>query len=112
MGFLRFRRSLKIAPGIRMNVGKTGVSWSFGHRGAHVTLGKRGVRTTVGLPGTGLSYTAHTPSTAPTSRPGIDPARFHIEPALVNSTRPMMRGLLLTVGAMVLVVGIMEWPWL
>src|ERR1700681_1362206 len=99
MGFLRFRRTLKILPGIRMNVGKTGVSWSFGRRGAHLTVGKRGVRTTVGLPGSGLSYTwdsstTHTSrspastgrvalaSPGPVPRPGIDPARFHIEPVL------------------------------
>jgi len=56
MGF-RFRRSIKILPGIRLNVGKRGVSTSIGVRGAHVTFGKTGKRTTVGVPGSGLSYT-------------------------------------------------------
>jgi hypothetical protein len=56
MGF-RFRRSIKILPGIRLNIGKRGVSTSVGVRGAHVTLGKSGTRTTVGIPGSGLSYT-------------------------------------------------------
>jgi hypothetical protein len=56
MGF-RFRRSVKILPGIRLNFGKRGVSTSIGVRGAHVTFGKTGTRTTVGLPGSGLSYT-------------------------------------------------------
>jgi hypothetical protein len=56
MGF-RFRRSLKILPGVRLNFGKRGVSTSIGVRGAHVTFGKTGTRTTVGLPGSGLSYT-------------------------------------------------------
>lgn len=55
MGF-RFRRSVKILPGIRLNFGKRGISTSIGVRGAHVTFGKTGVRTTVGLPGSGLSY--------------------------------------------------------
>jgi Protein of unknown function (DUF4236) len=56
MGF-RFRRSIKLLPGIRLNFGKRGISTSIGVRGAHVTFGKTGTRTTVGLPGSGLSYT-------------------------------------------------------
>jgi hypothetical protein len=56
VGF-RFRRSLWIAPGFRLNIGKRGISTSIGGRGAHVTIGHSQVRETVGLPGTGLSYT-------------------------------------------------------
>jgi len=55
----RFRRSFKVAPGIRLNVGKRGFSTSIGTRGARVTVGgSRGVTTTVGIPGSGLSYTS------------------------------------------------------
>jgi hypothetical protein len=54
---LRFRRSTRIFPGVRINLGKRGVSTSIGVRGAHVTFGKIGIRTTVGIPGTGVSYT-------------------------------------------------------
>ncbi len=57
MGFFRFRRSIKIAPGIRWNFGKKSSSVSFGGRGAHYTVGTSGSRATVGIPGTGLSYT-------------------------------------------------------
>lgn len=60
MGF-RFRNSLRIAPGIRLNLGKRGASLSIGGRGATVNVGKDGVRTTVGIPGTGVSYSEHTP---------------------------------------------------
>jgi hypothetical protein len=56
MGF-RFRRSVKVFPGLRLNFGKRGISASIGVRGAHVTYGPSGTRTTVGLPGSGLSYT-------------------------------------------------------
>lgn len=69
MGF-RFRRSLKIAPGIRLNFSKSGVSTSFGGRGATFNVGSRGTRTTVGLPGTGLSWStsnSHNPRSNPTS---------------------------------------------
>lgn len=61
MGF-NFRKSFKIAPGIRLNVGKRGISsLSIGGKGARVSVGKKGVRTTVGIPGSGLSYSSHTP---------------------------------------------------
>jgi hypothetical protein len=56
MGF-RFYRRIRLLPGVRLNVSKSGVSTSIGGRGAWLTFGKRGTRATVGLPGTGLSYT-------------------------------------------------------
>lgn len=52
----RFRKSVKLMPGVRLNVGKRGVSLSAGVRGARVTLGKERTTTSVGLPGTGLSH--------------------------------------------------------
>lgn len=52
----RFRNSIRIAPGIRLNLGKRGVSVSAGVRGATVTAGSKGVYGNLGLPGTGLSY--------------------------------------------------------
>jgi hypothetical protein len=55
MAFRLFRR-IKIAPGITLNLSKSGLSASAGVRGARVTLGPRGVRRTVGIPGTGVSY--------------------------------------------------------
>jgi hypothetical protein len=51
---IRFRRRVTIAPGVRLNVSKSGVSLSAGPRGASVTVGKRGVYRNVGIPGTGL----------------------------------------------------------
>lgn len=56
MGF-RFRKSIKILPGVKLNLGSKGVSSvTVGKRGASVTVGKKGTRATVGIPGTGLSY--------------------------------------------------------
>src|SRR5687768_6900112 len=52
---LRFRKSIKLAPGIRMNLGLSGLSMSMGPRDASVSVGKRGVYGNVGIPGTGLS---------------------------------------------------------
>jgi|GEM_PF-3106374 len=56
MGF-RFHRSFKIAPGLRINLGKKGASFTIGPRGAKMTIGSTGTRVTAGIPGTGLSYT-------------------------------------------------------
>jgi Ca2+-dependent lipid-binding protein len=54
---LRFRRSIKIAPGIKFNVTKRGVGLTAGVRGAHVSINSSGRKTkSIGIPGTGLSY--------------------------------------------------------
>lgn len=54
---LRFRKSVKICKGVRVNFGKTGASVSVGTKGLHYTAHTSGRRTTsIGIPGTGLSY--------------------------------------------------------
>jgi len=52
----RFQRRIPIFPGVRINIGKTGVSTSVGPRGADINIGKHSATTNAGLPGTGLSY--------------------------------------------------------
>ncbi len=52
----RYRRSIRIARGVRLNVSKSGTSLSLGGRGVTTNIGPRGTRTTYSLPGTGLSY--------------------------------------------------------
>lgn len=52
---IRFRKRMKIAPGVSLNIGKTGVSTTVGGRGASVNVGKQGVHSNLGVPGTGLS---------------------------------------------------------
>ncbi len=52
----RFRRSVKILPGVRLNFSGSGVSASLGRPGSTVNIGDRGTCGTVGLPGTGISY--------------------------------------------------------
>ena len=58
MGF-RFRKSFKIAPGVKLNINKKSFGLTIGKRGAHYTINSKGKRTTsIGIPGTGLSYTS------------------------------------------------------
>ena len=53
---LRFRRSLKIIPGVRLNFNKDSIGVSLGVRGAHYTMNSKGRRTiSAGIPGTGIS---------------------------------------------------------
>lgn len=52
----RFQKRVKIAPGLRLNISKRGVSTSVGRSGASVTLGRSGLHGNVGIPGSGLSY--------------------------------------------------------
>ena len=57
MGSLRFRKSIRICKGVRLNVGKTGVSISAGIPGFRKTIHTTGrVTTSVGIPGSGLYY--------------------------------------------------------
>lgn len=54
---LRYRRSIKIAPGIRLNINKNSVGISAGVKGLRYTVNSKGQTTkTVGIPGTGLYY--------------------------------------------------------
>jgi hypothetical protein len=79
MGF-RFRRSVKVLPGIRLNLSGSGASVSLGARGFHYTIGPKGTRVTVGGPGTGLSWTEYTPySKPPSSVPLIPEHSFRVE---------------------------------
>ena len=69
MGF-RFRKSIKLFPGLRLNLSKSGVSMSVGAPGATLNLSQRGARTTLGIPGTGVSYSSRlsTPSSPAATR--------------------------------------------
>ncbi|MDR5803736.1 DUF4236 domain-containing protein [Caballeronia sp. LZ001] len=61
-----YRKSIKIAPGIRINLSKSGVSTSIGGRG--FTYNTRG-SVTASIPGTGIRYTHSLKSARHTTRP-------------------------------------------
>lgn len=53
----RFRKSIKIAPGVRINVGRKSVGMSIGGKYGGMSFNSRtGARARVSAPGTGLSY--------------------------------------------------------
>ena len=52
---IRFRKSMKLLPGLRLNFSKETVGLSFGVPGARYTMNSKGRRTfSTGIPGTGL----------------------------------------------------------
>lgn len=103
----RFHRSIKIAPGIRLNFNKNSTSISLGGHGFHKTISSNGrVTNSFGIPGTGLYYTEssssrsqssagrHTPSySAPVTRAPAVPAVPIVDvPAIKRSIQDIYRG--------------------
>lgn len=55
---LNFRKSISLGHGMKINLSKSGPSFSFGKKGLRQTISATGKSTTtVGLPGTGVYYT-------------------------------------------------------
>ena len=55
---LRFRKSVTLCKGVKLNFGKTGMSVTLGQKGYHKTIHQNGnVTTSVGIPGTGIYWT-------------------------------------------------------
>ena len=100
---LRFRRSIRLGRGLRINLSKSGASLSVGRRGATVNLGKRGVKTTVGLPGSGISYSETVPWSARDGhRGGLPPA----EPPAWSGANPLALILVLVAIGAILIAAI------
>lgn len=53
---LKFRKSIKIAPGVRVNLSKKSSSVSIGNKYGGYNISSRGTRARVSAPGTGFSY--------------------------------------------------------
>jgi tetratricopeptide (TPR) repeat protein len=78
----RFRKSIKVMPGVHMTVSKSGIGASVGGRGARYSVHSSGRRTaSVGIPGTGLGYTKTTKGGAKKSTPSTAPAQQAPPPA-------------------------------
>lgn len=55
---LRFRKSVTICKGVKLNFGKKGMSVTVGQKGYHKTIHQNGkVTTSIGIPGTGMYWT-------------------------------------------------------
>lgn len=68
---LRFRRSVRLFPGVRLNFSRGGISTTVGVRGASFTLSSRGTYANLGIPGTGLSYRTRVSPSARRPQPAL-----------------------------------------
>ena len=56
---MRFRKSVKICKGVKVNFSKSGASLSVGGKGHTVNFSSRGATVTNSIPGTGISWQSH-----------------------------------------------------
>jgi hypothetical protein len=87
---IRFSKSFKVAPGVRVRLNAKSTSISLGGKGLRYTANSRGRRTTtVSVPGTGMSV-RHTSGRRKTSTPRAmaRPTRPATRPARPAATRP------------------------
>lgn len=90
MGF-NFRKSIKIMPGLTLNLGKKSSSISIGPRGAKLNINSKGKkRLTTSIPGTGLSYTQNIGSNTSRKKSKEDiPTYIDEIPPTTISTKPI-----------------------
>lgn len=56
---MRFKKSISLGSGAKLNLNKSSISMSVGKKGARYTVNSKGhTTTTVGIPGTGVYYTS------------------------------------------------------
>ncbi len=68
----RFRKSIKVFPGVRLNFGKKGfTSATFGRGWFSSNISKRGVKHTFSVPGTGISYQTETVGPSSQTQPNV-----------------------------------------
>ena len=68
---MRFRKSIKLFPGVRFNFSKSGISTSLGVKGATINIKPgRSTRATIGIPGTGLSHSQNIEDAGSAQRSG------------------------------------------
>lgn len=106
MGF-RFRKSIKIMPGVRVNVSKSGFSTSVGGRGATMNVSKRGVRTTVGIPGSGLSYSTLHGKPKARAKKAAMPQTAYSSPVQSSGAGFGIAGVMLTAFAIVILAAVL-----
>ena len=103
MGFFRFRKGVKIAPGIRLNITKRGInSLTLGGKGISYNIGKKGTRATGGLPGSGMSYSQYSSYEEKPGKTTIDPETGEIHEG--EKTGGMPWGLIALIAIVVVAV--------
>jgi len=98
---MRLRKSIKVAPGVKLNISKSGVSGTFGGKGASLNLGKNGAHLNAGVPGTGI-YNRYKLGGASDPASG-DPSAVNIAEVGKTGRRVLtIIGILILIGALIL----------
>ena len=92
-----YRKRIKIAPGVHLNVSKSGISTTFGIRGASITTGKRGTYLNASIPGTGIYSRSKISSSGDTSTP---PSNFS---NTKSNTASNTKGCLIALGIVIII---------
>ena len=93
---LRFRKSINLGGGFRINLSKSGAGYSWGTKGYRITKTARGtVRQTLSIPGTGIFYTEEShaqkaPSTPSKQTQTLQTPNYYGTEEIVNSNASMM----------------------
>jgi Protein of unknown function (DUF4236) len=121
VGF-RYRKSFKVAPGIRMTVSKSGIGYSAGGKGYRVTKRADGrIQQTLSAPGTGFSYTTTSgrtrqrtsrSSSVSASPSALVEARRRARAAVPKPRHMKIERRLLVIGFALTVVGVVVLPLL
>lgn len=89
---MRFQKSIRLAPGIRINLSKSGMGVSVGPKGLKLGVDAKGRRySSVGIPGTGISQRTYMKAGADGNTPA-------------QSQRALSIGVLLGFGIVALIV--------
>ena len=85
MGF-RYRKSINLGGGFRINLSKSGIGYSWGAKGYRVTKkAGGGSRTTASIPGTGISYTKDYGGKSRSGGSSATPSRQNNTPVVDNN---------------------------
>ena len=83
---LRFRKSINLGGGFRINLSKSGIGYSWGVKGYRITkTAKGGTRQTASIPGTGISYVTEQGKKKPQPAPTFNDGNHYDEEEIVNS---------------------------
>ena len=67
---VRFRKSINLGGGFRINISKSGIGYSWGTKGYRVTKTAKGtMRRTTSIPGTGISFVDETGKKRTSAKP-------------------------------------------
>lgn len=88
---MRFRRSIRLGKGLRLNLSKSGLSLTAGFRGASVNFGPRGTYLNTGIPGTGLYDRKRLDSSSPRSIGVKEKTYINIKIDIDDNGKPIVK---------------------